>query len=303
MTKEELLRRLRGLLEAQFEELLFRLRVRTEYLPPPTAPRLVRALNLIQYLENQDRLQELERAIAVVVAGDDARDLREAELEEWHRYLEVLQRQVCRIDIRGARSGTAFLVEQDLVLTAFTAVQQLLEGQVAPSEVSFRFDLWPEANGEVRTGIAYRLAERDWLVDQSPPDRLNFAVLRLSELPRGGERLGAVALRSGGRGHISLPEVERPCPPGATLFLVHHPGGGAIRLSMSCYAVKRVTPDGCRFAHAIETDGGSVGGPFFDTSGALVAIHEGNGRVGNRTSVAWNAILHRHKPAEWRAAR
>ena len=157
-----------------------------------------------------------------------------------------------------------------------------------------------EANGKVRTGIAYRLAEPDWMIDQSPPERLNFAVLRLCELPRSGERLGSVALRSEGRGYIRLPELIRPCPMKSTLFLVHHPGDGALRLSTNFYALKRMTRDGCRFWHAIATDSGSIGGPVFDTTGALVAIHEGIGAAGNGTSVAWNAILRRHDPTSWK---
>lgn len=300
MTREGLLQRLRGLLEVQFEEVLFRLRVRKEYLPAASAPLLMRALELIQYLENQGRLAELEQAIEVVIAGDGSEQRRTSDLDEWHHYLEALQRQVCRIDIRGARMGTGFLVGHDVVVTAFTAVQRLVHGDVSPGEVSFRFDLWSELDGKVPAGIAYRLAEPAWLIEHSPAGRLNFAVLRLFDLPRGGERLGAVALGSRGRGYIRLPDVQRPCPRGSTLFLVHHPGDGAIRLSMSCYAVKAVARDGCRFSHAIAADRGSVGGPVFDATGALVAIHEGILGTGNGTSIAWNAILCHHDPGSWK---
>src|ERR1043165_3710301 len=291
MTRDGLLRRLRCLLEVQFEELLFRLSVRKEYLPAASAPLLTRALDLIRYLETQDRLVALEQAIDSVIAGNESGQRRTSDLDEWHGYLEVLQRQVCRIDIRDTRMGTGFLVGPDVVVTAFTAVQQLVRGEVSPGEVSFRFDLWSELDGRVPAGVAYRLAEPDWLIEHSPPEHLNFAVLRLFGLPRGGERLGAVVLGSRGRGYIQVPDVQRPCPMGATLFLVHHPGDGAIRLSMSCYAVKSVARHGRRLSYAIAADRGSIGGPVFDATGALVAIHEGIRATGTGTSIAWNAIL------------
>ncbi|HEX2573456.1 MAG TPA: toll/interleukin-1 receptor domain-containing protein [Polyangia bacterium] len=59
MSRDEFLDRLARLLPSQFEELVFRLAVPTEYLSPSTAPLATRAIDLLRYLENAGRMEEL----------------------------------------------------------------------------------------------------------------------------------------------------------------------------------------------------------------------------------------------------
>jgi hypothetical protein len=67
MTREELLAQLAKLLPAQFEEVLFRAKLPQEYLPASSTPQATRAIEVIRYLEQQDRLPELARVIEYVV--------------------------------------------------------------------------------------------------------------------------------------------------------------------------------------------------------------------------------------------
>lgn len=68
MTSDELLARLGKLLPPQFEEVIFRVRLPTEYLSATGAPQVTRAVEVIRYLEQEGRLWELTRAVEHVAA-------------------------------------------------------------------------------------------------------------------------------------------------------------------------------------------------------------------------------------------
>jgi hypothetical protein len=63
VTRGELLTRLARLLPVQFEEVLFRVDIPRGYVPGAGAPQLARAIAVIQYMEQQQRLPELARII------------------------------------------------------------------------------------------------------------------------------------------------------------------------------------------------------------------------------------------------
>lgn len=63
MTREELLAQLTKLLPAQFDEVLFRAKLPPEYLSASSTPQATRAIEVIRYLEQQNRLLELARAM------------------------------------------------------------------------------------------------------------------------------------------------------------------------------------------------------------------------------------------------
>jgi hypothetical protein len=68
MTRDELLIRLSSLLPSQFEEVLFRARIPIAHLSGASAPQATRAIELLRYVEPQDRLGEL----AAIVQGISA---------------------------------------------------------------------------------------------------------------------------------------------------------------------------------------------------------------------------------------
>jgi len=62
--RADLLTRLTNLLPSQFEEVLFRANIPEKYLPGATAPQATRAIEAIRYVEQNDRVEQLARAIA-----------------------------------------------------------------------------------------------------------------------------------------------------------------------------------------------------------------------------------------------
>lgn len=72
MTRDELLTQLTKLLPAQFDEVLFRVKLPPEYLSASNAPQATRAIEVIRTLEPQNRLPELARAIEYVVTRQHA---------------------------------------------------------------------------------------------------------------------------------------------------------------------------------------------------------------------------------------
>lgn len=73
MTREELLAQLTKLLPAQFEDVLFRAELPPEYLSASSAPQATRAIEVIRYLELQNRIPELAGAVEQVTAATDGR--------------------------------------------------------------------------------------------------------------------------------------------------------------------------------------------------------------------------------------
>jgi 3',5'-cyclic AMP phosphodiesterase CpdA len=69
MTRDELLARLSRLLPSQFKEVLFRAKVPPEHLPTDSAPQATRAIDAIQYLEQQNRIDQLARILEEVATG------------------------------------------------------------------------------------------------------------------------------------------------------------------------------------------------------------------------------------------
>jgi hypothetical protein len=70
LTRDELLARLSGLLPSQFEMVLFRARIPMEHLSGVSAPQAMRAMEVIRYLEQQNRLWQLAKTLQEVSARD-----------------------------------------------------------------------------------------------------------------------------------------------------------------------------------------------------------------------------------------
>jgi hypothetical protein len=72
MTPDELLTQLTKLLPAQFDEVVFRLKLPPEHLSASSGPQATRAIEVIRAIERQERLPELARAIEYVVTRQHA---------------------------------------------------------------------------------------------------------------------------------------------------------------------------------------------------------------------------------------
>ena len=81
MPRDELLSRLSNLLPSQFERVLFHARIPIGYLPGAGAPQVMRAIEVIRYLEPQGRLPQLAAIVHDVAQSDEVRRMALLDLD------------------------------------------------------------------------------------------------------------------------------------------------------------------------------------------------------------------------------
>lgn len=217
--------------------------------------------------------------------------------------LGALEAQVGRVELTvpgGIVFGTAFLVGPDTCLTNHHVLARVLAGDAAPADVVVRFDYKRSADGVVlNPGTEVRLRDGDWLVDASPPsrldsmpevggqlpddDQLDYALVRLAGEP-GNDQVGASPLPTAPvRGWVGATAVAQPYAPDSALFVLQHPSGEPLKLAFA--SVIGLNGNGTRLRHRVDTEPGSSGSPCFDRDLELVAVHHGgdpNFAVGHR---------------------
>ncbi len=211
----------------------------------------------------------------------------------WRKRLAELEGRVCRVEISSALSlqyGTGFLVADDVVLTNYHVVEEVIDGTIEPSNVRLRFDYKRSEDGQViHDGVVVRLDEDDWLIDSSPyhpldseetppeserpEDHLDYALLRLdseigAESIGGSKDPGAPA-----RGFIKIPSQPHVFADKQPLFILQHPEGDPLKIAFDTESVLSVNDNQTRVRYATNTLGGSSGSPCFDAGWQLVALH------------------------------
>jgi hypothetical protein len=210
------------------------------------------------------------------------------------RRISDLERQVCRVDLKGKAQGTGFLVGQQTVITNYHVVRKVIEQQpgFTPADISLRFDYKLLDDGTtIYPGTVYNLAQ-DWLIDSSgyspvdlqgepkpvdpKADELDYAVLRVDGTPAADNpgKLGQMNPVYGAtRGHVSMPA------PGASydfaankvLFIMQHPLGAPLKMTANIY--RSLNANGTRVTYLNDTDNGSSGSPCLNANWELVALH------------------------------
>jgi hypothetical protein len=207
--------------------------------------------------------------------------------KEFFGKLPVVAAQVCFVRV-GAGGGTGFLVYKNLVLTNQHVVAPLIDGRASARDVVCRFDYHEPADGTALTLLSptdVRLADK-WLVDSRPPSEKDwdpnlgdagpeegdYALIRLAE------DLGSVPV--GGatddphvrpRGWIQLADPAPELEKGNQIFLLQHPDGEPLQLSVG--EVENFNRSGTRVRHSANSKNGSSGSPCFDSDLRLVALH------------------------------
>ena len=218
------------------------------------------------------------------------------DVNQWRTKLARIERKVCSIEIGGEHAGTGFLVGEDLVMTNYHVVEELLgDTPATPADaVRIRFDFKKSADGKVvNDGVRYRLADADWLVDASPyseadgkkdgalptEDELDYAVLRVA--PRTLDdgtaatpgREPILGSPDKYRGWIALPAVDYAFEPGRPLFIVQHPDGLPLKMALDTEGIQSVNANRTRVRYTTNTEPGSSGSPCFDSNWDLIALH------------------------------
>jgi hypothetical protein len=202
--------------------------------------------------------------------------------------LPLLEGQVCWIEIPGG-GGTGFLVGPDLVVTNYHVIQRLEKEKASWQDVKCRFDFKQATDGTIiewkkQTEVGLDGAkplihgqppsEYDWnpTLGDPAPDETDCALLRLArrvgEEPIGGGVGDPLAQK---RGWINATFEPPPLVDGNQIFLLQHPRGGPLQLSIG--TVKEFNKRGTRIRYDANSKDGSSGSPCFNVDLQLVALH------------------------------
>jgi Trypsin-like peptidase domain len=224
-------------------------------------------------------------ALQVMLAQDDVF----ARWQEFQLGMERIGAVICKISVEGNKSGTGFLVKDKLVLTAYHAVETLIDSngkQRAGSREKLEFlfdDIIPNrgAFDKYRRKVA---AAPMWLkacsqpdprenaapepLADPDPDRLDFALIELDE-PIG---LTAPRYRKGvPRNWIDLDDLAEIPARNAQMLIAQHPGGADLRLTVGLY--RDHSGCQCRIRYFAPAINGSSGAPCFNVRWKLYALH------------------------------
>jgi Trypsin-like peptidase domain/Effector-associated domain 1 len=207
---------------------------------------------------------------------------------EFRAALGPLEGQVCWIALPGGGGGTGFLVGSDLVLTNYHVIAAVKKNPALAPHVVFRFDFKQTTSGEpvLRAKITECRLAAEWWIDGKPPsakdsdaalgdatiDELDYALLRLDS-HIGDEPIGGVTadLKAAPRGWIDLKSVGVDPTVGEQIFLLQHPGGEPLRLSVG--TVTGYNGNKSRVRYDANSKKGSSGSPCFNADLQLVALH------------------------------
>ncbi|MGD8792118.1 MAG: effector-associated domain EAD1-containing protein [Anaerolineae bacterium] len=216
------------------------------------------------------------------------------DVANWREKLGTIEGRVCRVEIDGDPYGTGFLLGSDVVMTNFHVVESLIGDNAFqdPADLVLRFDYKRLKDGTViNQGREFRLVagDGDWLVDHSPysqvdleidpksgdpeADELDYALLRIDGSP-GDEGLGdSPEPGAPPRGWLEIPGQAPKFQAGTPIFIVQHPKGAPLKLSLATDGVIGLKGAGRRVRYNTNTEPGSSGSPVFDQNWNLVALH------------------------------
>lgn len=203
--------------------------------------------------------------------------------------LGALERQVCWIALPGGGGGTGFLVGPDLVVSNYHVMEEAKENPSLAPDVRVRFDFKQTTDGQpvLRSKVVEcRLAEKHWWIEGRPPsskdwdaklgdagmNELDYVLLRLAcpigEIPVGGDTVDHTAEP---RGWIDTSEIGIAPEVGEQIFLLQHPDGEPLRLSVG--TITEYNGNKSRIRYNANTKDGSSGSPCFNAKLQLVALH------------------------------
>lgn len=214
--------------------------------------------------------------------------------------LPLLEGQVCKLEIPGG-GGTGFLVARDLVLTNHHVVMRIKDGRANWSDVTCLFDFRQALDGtpiDSRRQTRVKLAGPGWFKAGLTHSQYDFypqlgdatktegdcALITLAQ-PIGDDPVGGATADPGAppRGWIALAAAANPVSAGNQLFMLQHPSGEPMQLTVG--TVKQFNQAGTRVRYDANSKPGSSGAPCFNADLQLVALHQSHDPA---TPPAWN---------------
>jgi V8-like Glu-specific endopeptidase len=180
-------------------------------------------------------------------------------------------RAVCRVEVTANSMGTGMLIGPDLVLTNFhvmskkdmAAAPAVLEANARNTVL--RFGAFT-AKGPAAAGQEVRLSAQAVVASSAKYD---FALLRTDD---------SIARAADVEAFSELGVMPVKTNP---LYVLQHPGGGAMKLALSSQGVTWIDPGRVTIEYTTNVALGSSGSPCFDADWKLVALHHaGEGAKG-----------------------
>jgi hypothetical protein len=188
-------------------------------------------------------------------------------VEEWRQRMSLRELCVCRIEIAGFGNGTGSLVGPSFVLTNWHVLSEIFKEKRPASSIVCRFDYKVAGDGTLCKGVEYRLAQ-DWLVDASPVEDLDYALLKLSK-SAGND---PVSNQQGSPSRGWLRPEAHSFQTHEHLFIIQHPEATPLKLGVG--KVGKVSDNQKRICHDVDTEPGSSGSPCFTMDWTFVAFHQ-----------------------------
>ena len=204
---------------------------------------------------------------------------------QWQECMHQSKLTVCRLELpRDTNIGTAFLLAPDLVMTNHHVMGDVIADPGLRDAVVLRFDYETGSDGTTLwQGVEYRFAT-DWLVDSSPPEELDYALLRVEGKP--GKQ--PVTNRQGVPERGWLKPQAHTFEIGEPLLVLQRPKTAPLTLAVG--SVLETRPAQHRIVYSANTLPGSSGSPCFTRDWDLVALHHHGHPTGN-LGVIISAIL------------
>jgi hypothetical protein len=215
---------------------------------------------------------------------------RFTDTEQWRQRMSECELTVCRVEIPRLKGiGTGFLVGPTTLMTNHHVLQDVITYPSLREHVVLRFDFKTTADGiTVREGQEFRLAD-DWLIDFSPPEQLDFALVRVKGQP-GTQPVG---------GQMGAPQRGWLLPVGHTfqvsesIQIIQHPEANPLKIASGSITALKAGQN--RILYSANTERGSSGSPCFDGNWDLVALHHYGDKQEGNEGVIFSAIADQPK--------
>ena len=166
---------------------------------------------------------------------------------------------VCRIEqADGTVLGTGFLIAEEYVLTNYHV---LVQG-ANTTDLVFRFRCVTAEEGQEASGQQFKLADGNPIVDSSPVEEFDYALLRLEPSVSSVQGIAPVSVN-----------WEHPPEKDKGVYLLQHPLGQTMQLALSPNGITGVYERKGLLQYISETAVGSSGSPCFNEDWQVVAIH------------------------------
>jgi hypothetical protein len=171
---------------------------------------------------------------------------------------------VCLVELPSQRrTGTAFLVADDLILTSYHVLKNNQNEDINANarDIQLRFGYFTAPGGREMDGQVFKLADRQPIIACSSGEELDFVLLRVEEGVTKAPDLRPVEY------DLNLPGEN------AALNILQHPNGAAMKVALSKDGITGVYPNVARVQYVTRTAGSSSGSPCFNDDWRVVARH------------------------------